>query len=707
MNAYKWLWKISIAMLLFILIISSTAARAEAARPIADPTLEETLQELKTLFETGDHDALKKLLPAADARRAIDIAAELEFEHGEANYFILEANGNRARMLMTGEFNASTYGYATLLSAWFSGLYEAEKTEKGWRLTKKNEGSLGAKLRQHTLDAIIFPGDNLKVSDKIELDNTHAHGVLFWFTAGATIDDLKVNGVSADYRHQGGVLWVRTPASAQTEIAISYEVDVDKNKDWQNSAYWSEDAGHVRAQYAWHPFFGFGDANGFAAYDVTVTSPIGIQVATTLPQESRQDGAARITQAKSEFNVPAIDLVYASDWDVKRFERGGVTLEIFATPDFKPSVEDMSEEFWSTIDLYEAWFGAPLNDYFATVQLRSRNARGWVYRTANTIVAAGSPEIMSRGGVGYSARAWFAHEVAHGWTRGTGVATNFLMEGIAQYAESLSLAAKYGALSETLFFEEQTTYYRVLEFDGKTSLANDKTNDGVSYFKGSWILKMARDRYGDDIFRKGLSAHLQTEDSPQSLETFIASFKRAGAKDFRSWLSPWIHETRIPDLEAQIVNGKLVITQNQPAAFVLDVPVRIETDAGEILNEVYTIRKSSQRFRLPRKFRSAIRLTIDPDRTLLRTRPMGEDKTFEIDAPPEAEVELIASFNAFRPIAAELNNGAYVVSTPVPEGLYSWAWRIDGELHTPDGEESAFQLLEVEPKIRSVATAEN
>ena len=41
-------------------------------------------------------------------------------------------------------------------------------------------------------------------------------------------------------------------------------------------------------------------------------------------------------------------------------------------------------------------------------------------------------------------------------------------------------------------------------FDGKSSLWDDASNNGISYYKGVWVFYMLRDQLGKDVFDKGL-----------------------------------------------------------------------------------------------------------------------------------------------------------------------------------------------------------
>jgi hypothetical protein len=404
----------------------------------------------------------------------------------------------------------------------------------------------------------------------------------------AEISDVRAAGKQSAYFFGGGLFWAEL-AEGETELTIQYSIEVEKCPEGANSGCFLESAGHVRNQYFWHPYFGFGNVGDFADFHIEVRIPKEYRLSTSLPQTERVEGGQRIVEGKTIQPAFDLTLVYDRDWKVESRSFGDTRVEFFVTPQIQPDLTTISDEFRSLYGLLAAHFGALPGGYFAVVQARSldNNSPGWRFASNQAVVAATAPGALSAKSPFPTSH--MGHEIAHLWTdSATGPAMSFLTEGWAVWAESLIQENEFGPQTAEEFWKNLAAIY-LPALDGRASLIEDESNRLVAYIKGPWVFHMLQEAMGTSGFEKAMAEYSGLSLAhPAGWELLAECAQRYAPPDLevRSFILPWLTEKRAPHLTAQIDGPKVTIRQ-EPPNFVLPVVVEASTARGPESHRVW------------------------------------------------------------------------------------------------------------------------
>ena len=146
-----------------------------------------------------------------------------------------------------------------------------------------------------------------------------------------------VRAGAREVRHQfgGGLLWVDLP-EGEAELTIAFSLEVEHAPRDPNSGCFTENFGHIRNQYFWHPMFGFNSTGDQADFQLLVRIPKEYSLTTSLPQTEHIEGTERVVEARSVQHTFALTLAYDREWKVLNEKAGDVRLELFVTPAFRP-----------------------------------------------------------------------------------------------------------------------------------------------------------------------------------------------------------------------------------------------------------------------------------------------------------------------------------------------------------------------------------
>lgn len=564
----------------------------------------------------------------------------------------------------------------------FSGLYRAARDDNGWRLTEAIPADAGNRVLRHALHVGLDPGRGLDVVDTLQVEVRGEDGFGLRLNRTADLRDVSLDGRPLDPVFRGGYLWLDLPPIGSAELVVAYHLPVAADSlGSPNSGRFADQHGHLRDQYFWHPFFDFGNANDRATFEVTVRAPERYRVITTLPQQHHVRDGIRTTRGRSIQPTFALGLLYDTLQPVvSRF--GDVTVEVYLPADSDPSADSVLAAVEATYDILAGRFGFPASSYLAIALTPLRGGGGWNFRSNHLIAGGALPGLIDRAGP--FPRAWLGHEVAHGWTIPSGPAANFLSEGWANYAESLLIGAKYGPAAEADFWESQRTYYQRSDLEGRARLSYDPHNSGVSYSKGSWVLRMLRDHVGQPAFDHGMRDYMTIPpDQDTGVEAFADAMAAASGRDVRAFLNPWIEGTVIPDLQARIEEGRVIVEQRQESLFWLDLTLELVTDHDTIRRPLALRGRTAV---LPTDGIGQVRdVLIDPDHLLLIRRHRGDNVRFALDAPEASEVLLNATFLASGLPASQDADGVWTVDVPLSAGTYGYWWTVDGRYRQPEG----------------------
>lgn len=502
---------------------------------------------------------------------------------------------------------AANSGDRTSYSASWSGLYEARRSTNGWRLEKRLPIALNNRLLAHDIDLRIDPKTGLTVVDTMSVNVASPYGFTSVFNSDAQVTKLTVDGRSRPFAHDQGILWVDSRPGKQ-RISIHYRLPM-KDGEIGNSSGWNQHAGHVRNQFYWHPFFGFGQPNSLASFHVKASIDARYRLALDLPQSDKVAKGQRITEGQTPFPSPALSFAFDDSWDPTHFDVAGMRLNLFATRDFKPSADELRPYFEHTVESLQRRFGKPPVTDTKIVQARLRDGEGWHFLSNQAIFAGKNAGRMVRVTDFLPMREYLGHEISHLWTHPSGPATNLFMEGWATYAESLLIQDSFGTDAEHQFWEDQARLYANSDSAKSTALSADPSNSGVSYSKGSWLLHMIEQMVGASKFDVAIRAFSALPHDQATYQGFLAGFGERKA-DVERFSKPWYEEIGLPNLKVGQEGGALFVRQPAPFYWLPKVDVRLIDSGG----------------------RSVIStIDVDGPRTAIPTHDLDDIQSIEID----------------------------------------------------------------------------
>ncbi|WP_432888493.1 aminopeptidase N [Kribbella sp. CA-245084] len=89
--------------------------------------------------------------------------------------------------------------------------------------------------------------------------------------------------------------------------------------------------------------------------------------------------------------------------------------------------------------------------------------------------------------------------------------------------------------------------------------------DGISYAKGAAVLKQLAKYLGDDVFLKGVNAHLEAHEYGNAeLGEFIAKLTEAGAQDLDAWSEQWLRTSGLDTISVERTDSGVVLHRKSP-----------------------------------------------------------------------------------------------------------------------------------------------
>jgi hypothetical protein len=496
---------------------------------------------------------------------------------------------------------------------------------------------------------------------------------------------VRLDGDSAAWAFGGGVLWIEAPPRAHSQLVLGYTLREANLPPKDTASGAPADSTPSFGAYhntdAWHPVFSYTSANDMATMSLTVRLPAAYRLATTLPQTEAVANGVRTVTGRSTYPAWLLSMIYDRDWKVATSNVDGVTFETFTTPAFDFSHDTLASTLRRIDPVLGTRFGGPTPPYIAVVEDRALGARGFSVRMTDAVVTGTKASHLDQTGI-HGPVAAFAHEVSHGWTmNATGPAANMLREGWATFAEATVLGARHGASVEDDFWNRLRNGY-MLGSEGRLSIIGNPDNGSVHYSKGAWIFRMFESLLGDSAFDRGIRTYvqLQADAKPAGYRELIASMSSAAGHDMTSFALPWFTEKVIPDVRAEIVGRRLILTQMQATApFDLPLDLAITTASGATIRRAIHLTRRADTLEIPGAD-SMIAVHVDPDHRLLLQRHWGEHARFELPAEQAKGAKAVAIVGDFSltAVPATREGDRWVVELPLTEGRYVWCWQLDG-----------------------------
>jgi len=597
--------------LIAILFLSSVSLAQSTTN-----NLQNYVKRCNEAFESGTIEDIKLNFPLDEQQRIILAMQKGKYQRKNGQSQIVKVYRDSALVLLTGTFIIGNSGDETDYSNIYSGIYVFKPVKGAWMMTSKLPIDRLNRLKAHRMDLKISPIDGtIAVRDTMEILTREKYGFLLALNHRAKLESVQLNRKPTRSVFNGGVLWVKSSAGMEEQLILAYTLKVDNDPKNENSGYFDSNFGHVREQFYWHPFFNFSSSNDLADFRLSASIPSAYHVTTGIRQTDNVVGDQRIITAQSPYATFALSMYYDKEWEVKTMEKGNYKFQIFGNKTFKPTPDTLYQNFSKTNDLLTEKFGKPQGNYLCVVQNRSKDFPIWLNRSNDMIVAGnhGGFIITNRA---TSPLAPFGHEVAHAWTRPVGPATNFLREGWASFAETYLLEKSFGDTTVSRFMANYKSLYFKGGFDGKSSLWDDASNNGVSYYKGVWVFYMLRNQLGNSVFDKGLKAFMQSK-KQMDISLFVKSLSEAAGTDVKQIIDPWIKSKQIPHVSTLIKEKELLVTQ-EGDVFLFPIDIAFMLKDNRILRKTFNISKNLQSFQLDGFSKDDIKsVKIDPDNKLL------------------------------------------------------------------------------------------
>ncbi|ONI78438.1 aminopeptidase N [Kribbella sp. ALI-6-A] len=89
--------------------------------------------------------------------------------------------------------------------------------------------------------------------------------------------------------------------------------------------------------------------------------------------------------------------------------------------------------------------------------------------------------------------------------------------------------------------------------------------DGISYAKGAAVVKQLAAYVGDEVFLRGVSAHLRAHEFGNAdLAAFVAKLTEAGAVDLPAWSAQWLRTSGLDTISATRSSNGVVLHRSRP-----------------------------------------------------------------------------------------------------------------------------------------------
>jgi peptidase M1-like protein len=650
-------------------------------------------------FATAGAEAFDSVYPDPVGRMVVHRAIEAKSAREPGLGRVLAIENDRAVLLITGTVHEgkghglSTGGDETNTVRRFSGLYEARRSDGVWHLTRQIPFDSLNEIRTQTLHVTIAPRVESRLLDTLGVSVGSPYGLALRLNNAAHITRVTVNGKPTDYAFAGGVLWVHASRATHSHLVMAYTIPAEG--DDTSHAY-----GAMHNTDAWHPFFNYDSGHDLALLSVTATIPAEYYLTTTVKQTERVQNGMRIVHGESGHPQFLLALIYDRDWRPGSTMIGDLKFETFATPGFTFSRDTLADIAGREYTYLRSRFGEPANPthYQAAVEDRGLHGSGFTVRMNDAVVSGDHAILLDDPNLGPSYA--YAHEISHMWTmNASGPASNFLREGWATYAEAAMLGQTYGADAERAFWERNSTgYFAGKRFEGKQSILGNPDNGRIHYAKGSWILHSLNAVLGDSVFDRGMREYIaRCGLGPDGYPELIAAMSHAAGHDMTSFVMPWLTGQYVPDVDATVIGGKLIVTQSQPD-IVFDLPIDIElTTASGVERRAVHLTTREDTLNVA-ELGSVSRVRVDPDHQYLLKPHWGETVTFGLVAPEAKKVELTMSQ---APIPATKVGDRWTVTRALPEGRYVYLWRVDGSPPSDDAALAAIKSHEPDSTARA------
>lgn len=391
-------------------------------------------------------------------------------------------------------------------------------------------------------------------------------------------------------------------------------------------------------------------AQDYATYDVRLTVPAGLEVASTGRTVERLpglDAGHEIHHLVQDFPTDAHSLAVGK-YDVSSVPFGAGGIRLYTVKGGGPGtlVPEVLTSVRDILDFYSTAFGAFLFPKMDACEIT--NDAGAAFGWPALLWIPDGMFYFGAGGGGpwheSQRTALFAHELGHQWfpdmMKNNDHYGAWLSEGFAEYASILFMASVEGEDYATGTFDQyglMYQYYVPWQLDyGLTSKESVQVEDGwvyqlVTYFKGATVANTIAKVVGMPVFLKAIKklyADVAGKDAYYDTKRLQEYLEEAHGKPLQWLFDQWVYGTGYPTYTVGVKRvagegGKpRVAVRVQRASSVADrkftMPVKFQlvTDTGDE-DHVETVDQDDMTFTFDLPGRLA-RVRLDPDRTFIR-----------------------------------------------------------------------------------------
>jgi aminopeptidase N len=426
------------------------------------------------------------------------------------------------------------------------------------------------------------------------------------------IESVQVDGKAAKFAIDPKKLVVLLDRPANRgdhhEISIRYEgqpkkglyfVLPDRNYPRQPSEIWTQGEAEDTRYYI--PVYDY--PNNRTTSEMILTVPaswITVSNGRLVGVKDEADGMKTWDWKESEPIATYLISAVAGDFVEKDDSWHGLTLRYVVPRGKESTIDPTFERTKEMLDLFSSKLGVPYPwVQYAQTSVDDFVEGGMENASATTLAVDNlvSPKLAKEERIGTDDVN--SHELAHQWFGDLVTckdwANLWLNEGFATYFEHYWMEQHYGADDAAYeFWEDQNAWFRQPRFF-RVPIVNRHFDDsteyeGNVYNKSAWVLRMLREKLGDDDFFRSLHDYLETNRGQNVVTADLQkAIEQATSINVDRFFHQWVYRAGAPEFEVSYtydptthqVNMDVKQTQDVEGLVELfDVPVQVEIAAA-------------------------------------------------------------------------------------------------------------------------------
>jgi aminopeptidase N len=383
-----------------------------------------------------------------------------------------------------------------------------------------------------------------------------------------TVDEVRVNGAPAQYRHDYLELFITPtstlPAGQDFEVAVRYHgqpglsPDVTTKPLVADIGWWHDKDGTINVisepsgARSWFPGNDHPSDKATYRFDVTVPKPWIVAASGQLKEQTEVGDRTRYVYQMDSPMAMYLASIDIGKYEINRLEGpNGVLIRSYFPPDYLPGMRDHFKQLPQMMEYLETLFGPyPFKEYGVLIASHSFplcSGYGTAAEIQTLTVHCPQPTM--------AADQVIVHELAHQWF-GDSVSLKewrdvWLKEGMATYAEWMWQTREKDAATLDEVVKVHLADYKPeapVADPSPTQLYRREVYDG-----GAFVFHALRREIGDEPFFKILRTYLERyKGSSASTDDFIAVAQEVSGRDLRAQFDQWLYKVGAPTFQLLI-----------------------------------------------------------------------------------------------------------------------------------------------------------